>query len=205
VSSTHIIPNPYNKIPGFSMGDEMHVPHAEAGDLVVRVGDDARPFGEHAHVQAVHVVGALGLVRHALLARHVLHALADQALGLGMERERHAQRPARALAGVVVGRGADAAAREHRLAGLEGPAQAGREALRRIAHIFGPAQLQAAGGQQFDELGHVLVGTLAGEDLVADDDEAEFVAAGHVLLFLGRSSPASRLKPSHCWDQKPRP
>ncbi|VDO18273.1 unnamed protein product, partial [Brugia timori] len=93
-------------------GHEMDVTHAEAGDFVVGVGDDPGALGKHAHVEPVDVVGPVGLVGHALLARRVLHALADQQLGLGMQRQRHAQRLGGALAGVVVGGGADAAGRE---------------------------------------------------------------------------------------------
>ena len=42
-----------------------------------------------------------------------------------------------------------------------------------VADVLGPGQLQAARGQQLDDLGHVLVGALAREDFVADDDQAE--------------------------------
>jgi hypothetical protein len=121
---------------------------------------------------------AVGLVGHALLARRVLHALADQQLGLGVQRQRHAQRLGGALAGVVVGRGADAAGREDDVARGEGALERGGDARGLVAHVLGPAELQAARGEQLDDLGHVLVGPLAGKDLVADDDETECACHG---------------------------
>jgi hypothetical protein len=128
---------------------------------------------EHAHVQAVQVVGPVGLEGHALLARHVLHALLDQVLGPGCSTSGTAQRGRGALAGVVVGRGADAAAAEDDVAAGEGLAQRGGDARPVVAHVARPGQRQAARRQQLDHLGHVLVLALAGQDLVADDDEAE--------------------------------
>ena len=91
----------------------------------------------------------------------------------GMKLERHAERGRGALPGVVVGRGADAAAREHDVAAGERIAQVGGDARRVVADVARPAQRQAARGQQLDHLGQVLVVAFAGEDLVADDDEAE--------------------------------
>lgn len=60
----------------------------------------------------MYVVRPICLVRHALLAGGVLHALADKHLGLGVQHQIHTQRPCRALARVVVGGGANPAARE---------------------------------------------------------------------------------------------
>ena len=119
------------------------------------------------------VVCTLGLVGHALLAGHVLHALADQALGLRVQLERALQGPASALAGVVVGRGANATTGEHHIRAGQGAGQRGRDAFRVVPHIVGPAQAQAPACQQLDHLGHVLVGALARKDLVANDDEPE--------------------------------
>jgi hypothetical protein len=42
-----------------------------------------------------------------------------------------------------------------------------------VADVAGPAQLQATRGEQLDDLGQVLVLAFAGEDLVANDDQAE--------------------------------
>ena len=133
-----------------------------------------RALGKHAHVQPVDVVRPVGLIRLALLPRDVLHAFADQRFGLGMQFQLHAKRLGRALAGVVVGRRADAAAGEHEVARSESALQRGGDALGRVADVLGPRQLQAARGQQLDELGHVLVGALAGQDFVADDHQADF-------------------------------
>ena len=66
-----------------------------------------------------------------------------------------------ALAGVVVGRGADAAAGEHDVAAGEGALQVAVMRSGVVADVLGPGQLQAARGQQLDHLGQVLVGALA--------------------------------------------
>jgi hypothetical protein len=151
----------------------VHIADAEAGDLVVGVADDVGAERKNAHVEPVHVVRTVGFVNRALLARGVLHAFADQHLGLRMQPQRHAQRRGRALARVVVGRGADAAGGEHDVARGEGARERFRDAHRHIADVLGPGQLQAARGEQLDHLGHVLVGTLARQDFVTDDDKAE--------------------------------
>ena len=58
--------------------------------LLYGVGMMRRALREYAHVEAVHVVGPVGLPGRALLARHVAHALADQLGRLGVQRQRHA-------------------------------------------------------------------------------------------------------------------
>ena len=120
-----LVEHPFDHRPGHhrEAGNEVHVADREAGDLVVRVGDDRRALRKDAHVQAVHVVGAVGIEGLALLGRDVAHALEDQRARLRVQRQRHAQRGGRALARVVVGRGADAAAGEHQFAAGEGVAQ----------------------------------------------------------------------------------
>jgi hypothetical protein len=154
-------------------GHEVHVAATEARNLVVRVRDDARTFREHAHVQAVHVVGAVRLEGHALLARHVLHALLDEQARLRVQHQRHVQRRRRALPGVVVGRGADAAEGEDEVAAAEGVAQCLRDQAPVVAHVACPGQRHPARAEQLDGLGQVPVATLAREDLVADDDHAD--------------------------------
>ena len=123
------------------------------------------------------VVLAVGLKGQALFARHVVHALADQHFGLGVQFQGYAQGARRAVAGMVVGCGANTAERKHHIAararGCKGSGQRGGDALRVIAHVIRVTQLQSAGGQQLNGFGHVLVGTLAGEDFIADDDDSE--------------------------------
>jgi hypothetical protein len=92
---------------------------------------------------------------------------------------------------MVVGRGAYATAGEDDVAGREGAFQGVRDPFGLVAHVLGPTELQAAGGQQLDQPGQVLVGALAGEDLVADDDEADVRAVwrGHPAMLAARGSP----------------
>jgi hypothetical protein len=62
-------------------GHEMHRHRGRPlnpGILLYGLGMMRRAFREHAHVQAVQVVGPVGLEGHALLAGHVLHAFEDQ-------------------------------------------------------------------------------------------------------------------------------
>ena len=123
------------------------------------------------------VVLAVGFEGQALFARHVVHALADQHFGLGVQFQRDAQGARRAMARMVVGCGADTAERKHHITarahGGKGPGQRGGDALRVITHVICVTQLQPACGQQLNGFGHVLVGTLAGQDFVADDDDSE--------------------------------
>ena len=148
------------------------------GDLVVRVGNDARTLRKHPHVQAMQVVGTPGLIGLALFARHVLHALADQRRCFRVQFQGLVECRRRALAGVVVGRGTNAAAAEDHIGRGKRPLQRRGDARAVVAHIVGIAQRQPARGQQFDDLGQMLVHALAGEDLVADDDEAEVGSHG---------------------------
>ena len=130
------------------------------------------------------VVRAIGLVNRALLFGHVLHALANQGFGLRVQRQFQPEGARRALAGVVVWRGANAAAGKHDIARGKRTLQGGGDAVRRIADVIGVIELQAACLQQLDDLGQVLVSTLAREDLVADDDQAE--AGGGARLGIWR-------------------
>ena len=146
---------------------------AEAGDLVVRVGNDARACREHPHVEAVHVVRSLRVVGFAAFSGQVAHALLDQVTRLGVQRQFHPECGGGALAGVIVGRGADAATREHHVSTVKGLAQRTRDAVALVAHALRPGQRQPTRLQQFDDLGQVFVGPFAGEDFVADDDQTE--------------------------------
>jgi hypothetical protein len=80
----------------------------------------------------------------------------------------------RALAGVVVRSGADAAKAEHGIARGKGTLQRCDNQLGLIPQILCPGQLQAALLERGDGLGKMLVLALAGQDLIADDDCAEF-------------------------------
>jgi hypothetical protein len=131
------------------------------------------------------VVGAVGVVHRSLLARGVLHAFADQRLGARMQFKLEPERLRRALARMVVGRSTDAAAGEHDVAGRERVLEHGDDARGLIAHVLRPRQLQPARGEQLDDLGHVLVGALAREDLVAHDDETECLLRHPRMLTLG--------------------
>ena len=79
-------------------------------DLVERIWDDVAAHWEHAHVQAVNVVRAVFIKWHTLFFGGVFHPFGNQRLGLGVQDKLNAQRGGCALAGVVVGRGANTAA-----------------------------------------------------------------------------------------------
>jgi hypothetical protein len=101
-----------------------------------------------------------------------IHRL-NMGLGLGVQLERDVECSRSALARVVVGRGADAAAAKHGVAAGEGIAQRGGDEPAVVAHVAGPGQRQAARAEQLDDFGQVLVLPLAGEDFIADDDQTE--------------------------------
>ncbi len=94
-------------------------------------------------------------------ARHVGDAFLDQLSGLRMQFQRHIQRRRRALARMVVRRGADAAAGKHDIAACQGASQGGGDARRIVADAFRPAQLQAARLEKLDDLGKMLVNPFA--------------------------------------------
>ena len=150
----------------------------EARYLVVRVGDNLCAAGEAAHVEPMQVVGPLGLERRPLLACHIGHALQDQLLRLRVQGECHAKRARRALSGMVVRRCADAATGKNHITRSESARQRRCDAPRRIAHIVGVRQLQAARVQPLNDGRQMLVGALARHDLVADDDQAKVVRRG---------------------------
>ena len=146
-------------------------PHAEAGDLVVRVGDDA------ARLAGTRPCSAGGCCRAGPARRACPAPARCPACARGS-----ALRPAGCSSS-----GTPSAAAAHWRVWSSGVApmppqenttspeakaraQRGGDALGSIAHVLGPGQLQAARGQQLDHLGHVLVGALAREDFVADDD-----------------------------------
>ena len=58
---------------------------AKAGDAVVGVRQDVCRLRNHAHLQAMHVVGALWLKHLAALVGDVLHTLGNQGGGLGVQ------------------------------------------------------------------------------------------------------------------------
>ena len=125
------------------------------------LGMISAPVGKHAHVQTVHVVGAVGLVGRALLARpSSLHALEDQLRGLRVQHQRAPQRRGRALAGVVVGRGADAAAARTPRRRGEGVAQVGGDALAVVAHVARPGERRPRAGSSSMTFGRCLSGRL---------------------------------------------
>ena len=86
---------------------------------------------------------------------------------------------------MVVGRGAYAAAGEHHITrltrGRERTRQRGGDTRRVVAYIVCIGQLLTTCGQQLDDFGEVLVGAFAGQNFIADDDEAE--VRGHTVDF----------------------
>ncbi|MNT49029.1 hypothetical protein D3C72_1858540 [compost metagenome] len=93
----------------------------------------------------MHVVRAVSFVLNTLLKRHVLHALPDQCLRLGVQNKLNAQSPCCALARVVVWRGANTTAREHDVPVGERALQRGGEAIGVVAHIVRIRQGESAG------------------------------------------------------------
>ena len=174
-----VIQHPFHHRPGHDR-EARHAVHgsapcpraAETRNAVEGVGDQAGALREGAQVQAVQVVGALGLKSLTLAGCCFLHARDDQGLGLRRQHQRHAQRLRGGLARVVIGCGANAAAREHHVARGKGALQHSGNALAVVTRVFGPGQAHAALGQQRDALGQVLVLALAREDFVAHDDNA---------------------------------
>ena len=119
------------------------------------------------------VVRPIGFIGLAVLKGNVFHALPDQVARLWVQHQIAAQRSGRTLAGVVVGRGTNAAERKNHVTTGKCGVQRGRNALRVVTHIVGIRHLQAACTQNTDGLGQVLVGAFAREDFVADDDQTK--------------------------------
>ena len=74
---------------------------------------------------------------------------------------------------MVIGRCANTAEGKHDVAAGKCIGQGCGDALRFITQVMRVGHLQATCAQQFDRFGQVLVGTLAREYFVADDDEAK--------------------------------
>ncbi len=125
----------------------------------------------------------------ALLARDVAHALEHQVARLGMQRRaaRRARRPRTGACDRRAWRRCRRTRRRRRRSRTR--RQLGGDALGIVTDVAGPGQAEAARGEQLDHLRQVLVGALAREDLVADDDQAE--VHGRVRAS-GRGVPARR-------------
>ena len=93
------------------------------------------------------VVLALRIKDAAVFAGDVLHALPNQVAGARVQRQGPAQRAGRALAGMVIGRGAYAAKGKHRVAAGKGLRQRGGDALGVVTHVVRIGDLQAARAQ----------------------------------------------------------
>ena len=186
-----LVEHPLHHRPGHhrKSGHEVHRPArtsraTEAGDLVVRVGNNVAALRKHGHVQPVAVVGALGLIGKPLFPGHVLHALVNQSLGLRVQGQGQAQRARRALAGMVIRRGADAPKRKHHIPAAEGARQSCGDAVGVVAHVIGVRDAEAPRAQQFDGAAQVLVGAFARENFIANDQESKV----HVQPFKVRGS-----------------
>jgi len=113
-----------------------------------------------------------------------------------MQPQAPAQRACRARAGVIVRRGPEAAETEHDVSGGErAPERCGDE-LGLVAEIFAPGELQPPRPEGLDELRHVLVLPLPGQDFIADDERPEFHSEsskfkGSGSKFSGRVNPQS--------------
>src|SRR6267142_2977709 len=90
-----------------------------------------------------------------------------------MQLEPDAERVGRALARVIVGRRADAAEAEDDIFRGECAPQSGGDQIGNIAEVLAPGELHSSGSEYLDQSGKVLVGTLADDDLVADDDRSD--------------------------------
>ena len=193
-----LVQHPLQHGPGHDRkaGHKMHAtpasaPAAEARNFVETVGNDLRSDRKNPHVQAVHIVRALWCVRLVLLARHVLHAFFNQHLGFGVQLQRDAQGTRRALARLVIGGGTNATRAKNGIARVKRTLQNSGDAACIIARIFGIGQCQPARCQQLDHLGKVLVGTLAGENFVTDDDETKGVGHKGMDENIGGCNPES--------------
>ena len=129
----------------------------EAGDAVVGIGNDFTAHRIDAHLQPVR-------------GGFVTEALADLALGIGMQRQGQAERRACRLPGVVIRRGTDAAKAEDDVARGETLLKGLDEPRWLVTDIARPGKLQATCAKRFGELAAMLVLTAARQDFVADDD-----------------------------------
>src|SRR5690606_2179184 len=96
----------------------------------------------------------------------------DQGARFRVQGQRHALGGGGALARMVVRRGADPAKREHDVAPSQGALQGGGDLGRIVAQVLGPVELQSARRQRGDHAREMLVGALARQDFVTDDEYA---------------------------------
>ena len=97
------------------------------------------------------IVGPVRFKNRVLFLGRVPYALFDEPPGFGMQGQLNAQGLGRALAGVVVRRGANAARGKHDVArrarGGESACQRGNDAVRVVTDVLGVGQRQATRGQ----------------------------------------------------------
>jgi hypothetical protein len=106
-------------------------------------------------------------------ARHVRAALRDQLSRFGVQHTVEPEGSGSRLPRVVVRSRADATAAEHHVAGCKRAPEEFGQCVPVVAQVAGPVEREAALTEQADDAGEVLVLALAGQDFIADDDQAE--------------------------------
>src|SRR4051812_46988196 len=173
-------------------GHEVMVAQRESGNAIHRIRNDGGALRELAHRQAL---------RRRLLQGK---AVADLALGLRVQLQPDTEGGGRALARVVIRRGADAAEAEDDIARSESALQGGGQPPRIVTEVVGPCEPQAALLEGADQEAEVLVFALADEQLVADDQRAEHQAAFWAQRSSSSSPPMCRALTNTC-GTVPRP
>ena len=141
-------------------GQNKDIADLEAGRARDRVGQQRRALGHHRHAQP----------RLVEMARRVMGF--EQPLRLGMHDQRHAKGVGDALRGDVVMGRADAAGREHIIEAAPHLVDGGDDHLGIVRDDPRLAQPDAGLVQPLGEKGEVGVLGAAGQDLVADDQDA---------------------------------
>ena len=132
----------------------------KAGDAIDGIGNDAGTGRKLRH-------------QHAMRIGFSAEARLDLRHRLRMAHKRDAQRRRSGLPRVVVGCGADAAETEQQVAARKGIAQQRGETLAVVAQVVDEVRCKTAHRQCFDDVRQMLVGALARQDLVPDDQCAD--------------------------------
>ena len=148
-------------------GQEVVLADGKSGDIVIRIGNQAAALGKLGHAQA-------DLVAVAVEAVAVFEGYGfDIGSGLRVQRQRQTEGFGSGLAGVVVGRAADAAGNKGGQAFGKALAQAVYQDLAVVGQVLHGIEQQAALFEQLFEKGKMFVLAAAMQDFVADDDEGK--------------------------------
>lgn len=154
----------------------------KARNFVVRVRDDARSNGKHAHIESVHMIGMIGFIDLPTLSRLVHDPLTNECLCLRMQSQLQAQCSPCTMTRVVIWRCPNATTGEDNVSAVKGSSESLCDAIGIVSHIVSVVQLKATFSQQFNDFTHVFVCSFARHDFIAHNDKAKGRRGRGVIL-----------------------